>query len=63
MVGVFNFEFNLVSCIVTIEGLVDCMSWVSSIVLLRMPLILSWSILGFFSLGCVGFGLWGRRIR
>ena len=45
----------------TIEGLVDCMSWVSSIVLLRMPLILSWSILRFFSLGCVGFGLWGEE--
>ena len=27
-----------------------------------MPLILSWSILRFFSLGCVGFGLWGEEV-
>ena len=45
MSGVGSFGFNLVSYIVTILGLVVVMSWVSSIVLLRIPFVLSCMIL------------------
>ena len=51
MVGILIFVFSLVSWIVTIAGLVNDMRWVSSIILSRMPLMLSWSILKSFGSG------------
>ena len=41
MSGVGSLGFNLVSWIVTILGLMVLMSWVSSIVLLRIPFMFS----------------------